>query len=236
PELSCAAAYATTLSFLVLCRPPPPSTLFPYTTLFRSTEGRVLVSPGWLAIYGREAQGGEDSLIPVQENETVQTEDVELQALQTKPPARFTEATLLSAMEGAGKLVDEDALREAMSERGLGTPATRASIIEGLLKEGYLRREGRELIPTAKARQLMTLLNGLGVSELTSPGLTGDWEHRLKQIEMGETGAKSFLNKIEEMTEIIVGRAKEYERNSVPGDYATSETPCPACGAVVKEN
>src|SRR5690625_2534942 len=107
------------------------------------TEGRVLVSPGWLAIYGREAQGGKDSLVPVQENETVQTQDIELLALQTKPPARFTEATLLSAMEGAGKLVDEDALREAMSERGLGTPATRASIIEGLLKEGYLRREGR---------------------------------------------------------------------------------------------
>src|SRR5699024_6899971 len=172
---------------------------------------------------------------PAQKNETDQTEDVELQALQTKPPARFTEATLLSAMEGAGKLVDEDALREAMSERGLGTPATRASIIEGLLKEGYLRREGRELIPTAKARQLMTLLNGLGVSELTSPGLTGDWEYRLKQIEMGETGAKSFLDKIEEMTKVIVGRAKEYESDSVPGDYATLETPCPACGAVVKE-
>src|SRR5690625_2946528 len=200
------------------------------------TEGRVLVTPGWLAIYGREAQGGEDSLIPVQKNETVQTEDVELQALQTKPPARFTEATLLSAMEGAGKLVDEDARREATSERGLGTPATRASIIEGLLKEGYLRREGRELIPTAKARQLMTLLNGLGVSELTSPGLTGDWEYRLKQIEMGETGAKSFLDKIEEMTKVIVGRAKEYESDSVPGDYATLETPCPTCGAVVKEN
>src|SRR5690625_5257259 len=162
-----------------------------------------------MAIYGREAQGSEDSLIPVTENETVQTENIELQALQTKPPARFTEATLLSAMEGAGKLVDEDALREAMSERGLGTPATRASIIEGLLKEGYLRREGRELIPTAKARQLMTLLHGLGVSELTSPGLTGDWEYRLKQIEMSELERADFMKKNEEMTETIVGRAIE---------------------------
>src|SRR5699024_12270171 len=88
---------------------------------------------------------------------------------------------------GAGKLVNGDPLLGAMSGRGLGTPATRASISEVLLKEGYLRREGRELSATAKARQLMTLLNGLGVSELTSPGLTGDWEHRLKQIEMGET-------------------------------------------------
>src|SRR5690625_4387262 len=170
------------------------------------TEGRVLVSPGWLAIYGREAQGGEDSLVPVQENETVQTEDIELHALQTKPPARFTEATLLSALEGAGKLVVEDALREAVSGRGLRNPATPAPRIEGVLQDGYLRREGRELIPTAKARQLMTLLNGLGVSELTSPGLTGDWEHRLKQIEMGETGAETFLDKIEEMTKVIVAR------------------------------
>src|SRR5699024_2331855 len=181
------------------------------------------------------AQGGEDSLIPVQENETVQTEDVELQALQTKPPARFTEATLLSAMEGAGKLVDEDALREAMSERGLGTPATRASIIEGLLNDGYLRREARELVPTAKTRQLMTLLAGLGVNELTSPDLTGDWEQRLKKIEHRELDRDAFMREIAKMTQIIVHRAKEYDGDTVPGDYATLTTPCPNCGGVVKE-
>ena len=200
------------------------------------TEGKVLVNPGWLSIYGREAQQGDDNLIPVNQNETVSTDYIEARALATKPPARFTEATLLSAMEGAGKLVDDDALREAMSERGLGTPATRAAIIEGLLNEGYLRREGRELLPTAKAKQLMTLLSGLGVHELTSPELTGEWEHRLKQIEQGQLEREAFMSKIQSMTDTIVRRAKEYERDTVPGDYVTLQTPCPVCGGVVKEN
>ncbi|MFT0545226.1 DNA topoisomerase III [Allopusillimonas ginsengisoli] len=200
------------------------------------TDGKVLVKPGWLAIYGREAQGDESNLVAVSEGETVKTEEIELRALVTKPPARFTEATLLSAMEGAGKLIDDEALREAMSERGLGTPATRASIIEGLLNESYLRREGRELVPSAKARQLMTLLSGLGVNELTSPELTGGWEHRLKQIEQRQLDRDAFMREIAQMTQVIVKRAKEYERDTVPGDYATLSTPCPKCGSVVKEN
>ncbi|NYT75791.1 DNA topoisomerase III [Alcaligenaceae bacterium] len=200
------------------------------------TDGKVLVKPGWMAIYGREAQGDESNLVAVSEGETVKTEDIELRPLVTKPPARFTEATLLSAMEGAGKLIDDEALREAMSERGLGTPATRASIIEGLLNETYLRREGRELVPSAKARQLMTLLSGLGVNELTSPELTGGWEHRLKQIEQRQLDRDAFMREIAQMTQVIVKRAKEYERDTVPGDYATLSTPCPKCGSVVKEN
>ncbi|WP_353154919.1 DNA topoisomerase III [Pollutimonas bauzanensis] len=200
------------------------------------TEGKVLVAPGWLAIYGREAQGDDTNLVAVSDGEKVKTEDIEAKGLVTKPPARFNEATLLSAMEGAGKLVDDEALREAMSERGLGTPATRAAIIEGLLNEGYLRREGRDLIPSAKARQLMTLLSGLGVNELTSPELTGEWEHRLKQIEQRELDRDEFMREIAQMTQVIVKRAKEYERDTVPGDYATLATPCPKCGAVVKEN
>lgn len=200
------------------------------------TEGKVLVSPGWLAIYGREAQGDDANLVPVAEGETVRTEDVESVPLQTKPPARYSEATLLSAMEGAGKLVEDEELREAMSERGLGTPATRAAIIEGLLNEGYLRREGRELIPSAKARQLMTLLSGLDVAELTSPELTGEWEHKLKQIEQRQLDRAAFMREIAQMTQVIVKRAKEYDRDTVPGDYATLTTPCPKCGGVVKEN
>ncbi|MDN5842621.1 MAG: DNA topoisomerase III [Alcaligenaceae bacterium] len=200
------------------------------------TEGKVLVSPGWLAIYGRDAQGAEASLVAVAQDETVRTEDIEARDLATKPPPRLNESTLLSAMEGAGKLVDDEALREAMSERGLGTPATRAAVIEGLLNEGYLRREGRDLVPSAKARQLMTLLSGLGVNELTSPELTGEWEHRLKQIEQRELDPDAFMREIAQMTQVIVKRAKEYERDTVPGDYATLTTPCPKCGGVVKEN
>lgn len=200
------------------------------------TEGKVLVAPGWLAIYGRDAQEDEASLVPVAEGETVRTESVDLVALATKPPPRYTEATLLSAMEGAGKLVDDEELREAMSERGLGTPATRASVIEGLITEVYLRREGRELVPTAKARQLMTLLSGLDVKELTSPELTGEWEHKLKQIEQGALERKSFMQDIAQMTQVIVKRAKEYDRDTVPGDYVTLNAPCPKCGGVVKEN
>ncbi len=200
------------------------------------TEGKVLVKPGWLEIYGRENQESDATLVPVADNETVKTEDIEARELVTRPPARYTEATLLSAMEGAGKLVDDDELREAMSERGLGTPATRATIIEGLLNEQYLRREGRELIPTAKARQLMTLLVGLNVRELTSPELTGEWEHKLKQMEQGLLDRAAFMREIAQSTQIIVKRAKEYEQDTVPGDYATLSTPCPACGGVVKEN
>ncbi len=200
------------------------------------TEGKVLVSPGWLTVYGRAAQGEEATLTAVADNEIVQTEEIQAVGLATKPPARYSEATLLSAMEGAGKLVEDEELREAMSARGLGTPATRAGIIEGLINEMYLRREGRELVPTAKARQLMTLLSGLDVDELTSPELTGEWEHKLSQIEQGQLGREAFMQEIAQMTQVIVKRAKEYDRDTVPGDYATLQTPCPKCGAVVKEN
>ena len=200
------------------------------------TEGKILTSPGWLAVYGREIQGEDENLIPVDAGEIVRTDSIEPVGLATKPPPRYTEATLLSAMEGAGKLVDDEELREAMSERGLGTPATRAAIIEGLINESYLRREGRDLVPTAKARQLMTLLSGLNVKELTSPELTGEWEHKLKQIEQGALQRQAFMHEIALMTQIIVKRAKEYDRDTVPGDYITLSTPCPKCGGVVKEN
>ena len=121
-----------------------------------------MTNPGWLAIYGKDATDDKDedsgNLVPVAKDEKVKTdEDRPPTAWSTKPPARYTEATLLSAMEGAGKLVDDEELREAMAGKGLGTPATRAAIIEGLLYEKYLLREGRELMPTAKAFQLMTL-------------------------------------------------------------------------------
>ena len=205
------------------------------------SEGKVLVKPGWLAIYGKEAQDEDSddngkSLVAVQPGETVRTDAADAKGLKTRPPARYSEATLLSAMEGAGKLIEDEELRDAMHEKGLGTPATRASIIEGLIAEKYMLREGRELIPTAKAFQLMTLLRGLGVEELSRPELTGDWEYKLAQMEHGKLSREAFMREIAAMTEHIVKKAKEYDRDSVPGDYATLHAPCPNCGAVVKEN
>jgi DNA topoisomerase-3 len=227
-----------------------PAAEFQVTTRFTEvaghqfkTEGKVMTNPGWLAIYGKEASTDDDkdgstngNLVPVAKGEKVQTEKVTANGLVTKPPARYTEATLLSAMEGAGKLIDDDELRDAMAGKGLGTPATRAATIEGLLTERYLIREGRELIPTAKASQLMTLLKGLGVNELTAPELTGEWEYKLSQMEKGKISREEFMREIAQMTQIIVKRAKEYDNETIPGDYATLTTPCPNCGSVVKEN
>ena len=209
------------------------------------TEGKILTNPGWLTVYGKEAiepakdaKDGETTgtLVPVAKDEKVKSDKVEPHSMVTKPPARYSEATLLSAMEGAGKLVDDEDLRDAMAGKGLGTPATRAAIIEGLLNEKYLVREARELIPTAKAFQLMTLLRGLGVSELTAPELTGGWEFKLAQMERGKISREEFMREIAQMTQIIVKRAKEYDNDTIPGDYATLKTSCPNCGSVVKEN
>ena len=209
------------------------------------TEGKVLVRPGWLAIYGKEAanevtdaKDGDkgQSLVAVQPHEKVSTNAVDPKSLKTRAPARYSEATLLGAMEGAGKTVEDDELREAMQEKGLGTPATRSSIIEGLIAEKYMLREGRELIPTAKAFQLMTLLRGLGVEELSKAELTGEWEYKLNQMEHGKLSRITFMAEIAAMTERMVKKAKEYDRDTIPGDYATLQAPCPNCGGVVKEN
>src|SRR5439155_10341469 len=113
------------------------------------TDGKVIKDPGWLAVYGREAaseQEGGESLVAITPNEAAKVLDIEIAHNETKPPARFSEATLLSAMEGAGKLVEDEEMREAMREKGLGTPATRATIIEGLIHDGYVHRQARELI------------------------------------------------------------------------------------------
>jgi DNA topoisomerase-3 len=225
-----------------------PAAEFQVTTRFTEvsghqfkTEGKVMTNPGWLAVYGKEVIDEKDpensgTLVPVAKGEKVQTDKITANGLVTKPPARYSEATLLSAMEGAGKLIDDEDLRDAMTGKGLGTPATRAAIIEGLLNEKYLLREGREIIPTAKAFQLMTLLRGLGINELTAPELTGEWEYKLSQMERGKISREEFMREIAQMTQIIVKRAKEYNNDTIPGDYATLKTLCPNCGGVVKEN
>ena len=204
------------------------------------TEGKVLVNPGWLAVYGKEAQPedeeGGNTLVPLVAGESLDTRAVDLKAAMTRPPARFSEATLLSAMEGAGKMVDDEELRAAMAGRGLGTPATRAQIIENLLSENYLHREGRELVPTAKAFSLITLLRGLDIQELASPEMTGAWEYKLSQMEHGKLSRDEFMGHITALAQDIVDRAKRYESDTVPGDFATLAVPCPKCGGVVKEN
>jgi DNA topoisomerase III len=201
------------------------------------TEGKVMVDAGWLAVYGKDAQSDETpSLVAISPNEKVATLAVEVEDNQTRPPARYSEATLLSAMEGAGKLVEDEELRAAMSAKGLGTPATRAQVIEGLLAEKYIHREGRELIPTAKAFSLITLLRGLEVTELSSPELTGDWEFKLNEMEHGKLGRAEFMKEIAAMTRHIVERAKSHDSDTVPGDFATLSVPCPKCGGEIKEN
>src|SRR6266576_1180284 len=200
------------------------------------TEGKVLLNPGWLAVYGKEAQSADEPMLAkVLPNEKVATEEIRVVASQTKPPARFNEATLLSAMEGAGKTIEDDELHEAMREKGLGTPATRAQIIEGLIQEKYVHRDGRELTPTAKAFSLMTLLHGLGIPELFSPELTAEWEFRLAQMEHGKLKRAEFMREIIRMTKHIVAQAKNYESDTIPGDFATLSTPCPKCGGEVHE-
>jgi len=198
------------------------------------TDGKVLQNPGWLAVYGRASQDENASLPPVADREQVRTLEVAESALQTKPPARYTEATLLSAMEGAGKLVEDDELRAAMEAKGLGTPATRAAIIEGLIREEYVHRNGRELVPTPKAFSLLFALRHFGVTEITSPELTGDWEFKLKQMEHGRLKREEFMEHIEQVTRDLVQRIRD---GDIPDTaFAIVPAPCPKCGGTVQEN
>ena len=197
------------------------------------TEGKVIKEAGWLEVYGRHAAPDEqgDALVAVVPGESALTAQVEVKENQTKPPARYTEATLLSAMEGAGKLVDDEDLREAMSAKGLGTPATRAAIIEGLIQDGYINRENRDLIATAKGISLITLLRGIGIELLSSPELTGEWEHKLKLMEHGDLDRSTFMKQIKHLTSEIVDKAKHFESDVVEGNYVTLNVQCPNCGA-----
>jgi DNA topoisomerase III len=198
------------------------------------TEGKIIKDPGWLAVNGREAaaaseEGGE-ALVSISPNESAKVVDLEIKESETRPPARFNEATLLSAMEGAGKLVEDEELREAMREKGLGTPATRAAIIEGLIAQDYVIRQGRELIATAKGMALIILLRGIGVSELCSPEMTGEWEYKLKRMAKGHMQANEFMKGIKEFTREIVEKAKNFKGESVGGNFETLDVKCPKCG------
>jgi DNA topoisomerase-3 len=202
------------------------------------SEGKVITFPGWLEVYGKEAQSDDDkpNLVPVQPDEKVNTTAIELNQNLTKPPARYSEATLLGAMEGAGKLIDDEELREAMSDKGLGTPATRATIIEGLIWEKYVVRNGRELQPTAKAFSIITLLRGLEIPQLCSPELTGEWEFKLNLMARGKMKRDEFMKEIADATRDIVAKAKSHESDTVPGDFGKLNVPCPKCGGEILEN
>jgi DNA topoisomerase-3 len=197
------------------------------------TDGRVMQSPGWLAVYGKSLQDETVNLPAIAQGEKVQTLEATATANQTRAPARFNEATLLSAMEGAGKLVEDDELREAMAAKGLGTPATRAAVIEGLINEKYVERLGRELKPTWKAFRLFFALRHFGVDEITSPELTGDWEFKLKQMEQAKLPREKFMRHIEQVTRDLVKRVKT---GTIPEQaFATVAAPCPKCGGVIQE-
>jgi len=194
-------------------------------------EGRVLTEPGWLTVYGKTAElareataknsSDEDSdtkpthktLPPLTSADAgiAITQTAQLHQETTKPPPRYTEASLLSAMESAGKLVDDETMAEAMKERGLGTPATRAEIIDGLIAQKYLLREGRELIPTAKAEQLLQFLTAVKAEALTQPAMTGEWEYKLRQMEHGKYSREKFMQEIIQQTCGLVQRIKDFE-------------------------
>ena len=190
------------------------------------TEGKVLTFPGWLAVYGKstiEDEAPDSKSLPALSPEdfkngktnaaSAKTVDPILHSESTKPPPRYTEATLLSAMEGAGKLVDDEELAEAMKERGLGTPATRADTIDGLINQKYLDRAQRELIPTAKAEQLLQFLAAVKADALTSPAMTGEWEFKLKQMEQSKYKRTVFIKEIVEQTKGIIERVKAFEED-----------------------
>ncbi|MEJ6644004.1 MAG: DNA topoisomerase III, partial [Akkermansiaceae bacterium] len=197
------------------------------------TDGKILIVPGWLGVYGRKPglAAGKDDLVAVQEGEDAKAIEVVMEEKQTNPPARFTESTLLAAMEGAGKFVDDDELREAMADRGLGTPATRAATIEGLIRQKYITRDGRELIATGKGVRLIDLLQEMDIEALTSPSMTGDWEAKLRRMEHGELNRDTFMNEIKAFTEKVVTQARGHYEEMISRPFPELKCICPNCGA-----
>ncbi len=202
------------------------------------TSGRVLLEAGWKSVYGAEANGkareedsGGDQLLPVlREGEQVDTRSVESLRKETQPPRRFSEASLLAAMETAGKDIEDAELREAMKDSGIGTPATRASIIERLIQVGYIEREGRALHATEKGVQVISLL---GPHPLTSAEMTGDWERRLALIEQGEDTRPAFMSDIQKFTTETVAELDKLKGVKIE---RANLGPCPICGRDVIEN
>jgi DNA topoisomerase-3 len=205
------------------------------------TRGKLLLVPGWRGVYGQmpseaksaaeEDEGADQQLPKLEKDETVQTLEIASERKETKPPRRYSDASLLGAMETAGKLVDDDEIREAMKESGIGTPATRAAIIERLIQVGYIEREARSLVATEKGLNVVRLLDD---HALTSPDMTGQWEHRLDKIERGEDSREKFMADIAGFAELTVKELDEKLKDvRIP---RANLGPCPVCGHDIKEN
>lgn len=202
------------------------------------SEGRILIVPGWLAVYGKkgveeaesQGEGGGKLLVAATENERASTLDAELNEQQTKPPPRYTEGTLLTTMETAGKFVDDEELAEAMSERGLGTPATRAAIIEGLIMDKYIERAGRDLFVSKKGLDLVDQITAIGIDSLSSPELTGQWEYQLRLMEQDKLERPKFMREIRALTTQIVDRTKAFNKAAKERVYPDFKATCPFCG------
>jgi DNA topoisomerase-3 len=206
------------------------------------TRGKLMLVPGWRGVYGETAdadggarqdddEGREQQLPRLEQGEQANVTEIASEEKETKPPRRYTEGSLLRTMETAGKLVDDDELREAMKESGIGTPATRAAIIERLLQVGYIERDGRALVVTEKGMNVIRLL---GEHPLTSPGLTGDWEHRLAKIETREDSREAFMKDIVKFTSETVGELDTKLKDvRIP---RANLGPCPVCGRDIVEN
>ena len=208
------------------------------------TRGKVLLVPGWRGVYLAEDDEVQTSETSADEDDTREQQlprldrgepskvlEIESLAKETKPPRRYSDASLLGAMETAGKLVDDEELREAMKDSGIGTPATRAAIIERLIDVGYVERDGRALIPTEKGLNVIRLL---GEHALTSPDLTGSWERRLGRIERGEDSREDFMRDIagfaKETVDVLDETLKDVR---IP---RANLGPCPVCGHDIIEN
>ncbi|CAG9260944.1 DNA topoisomerase III [Burkholderia diffusa] len=237
--------------FIAVFHPPAQFEMTTRTTIVASetfiASGKVLVEPGWLVVYGSKTVDGENApaLCRIADGDSVKTDSIDLKALQTKPPKRYSEATLLSAMEHAGRQVDDKALRAAMKAQGLGRPATRAEIIEGLLadrdrkknpKEPYLVRDDNELVPTPKAMTLMAALEEFGIDFLVSPIMTGEWEHKLLRMEKGEYHRSVFMQEIAALTTTMVGTIRSSYDGLPEPVAATLDVPCPKCGGGIALN
>lgn len=192
------------------------------------TEGKVLVNEGWLVVYGKvgNLQDSLPALSP-QDGQPAKAKVLESQIEEdeTRPPARYSEATLLSAMENAGKLVEDEDHADAMKEKGLGTPATRAQIIEHLIREKYMERIQRELIPTTKAENLIEFLKVVQIEQLTSPSMTGDWEYQLHEIEEGRLSRKAFMAQIGEVTRDLVEKTRNFDEFKIDAKESSIVSP-----------